>query len=79
MILREYPTQQQQPTGLHADLNPLSNAVKHEIMLLTCMSEVQRVKLSLNSCMIRVLSLYDSSPRVSSSAIASSKAYMHTF
>lgn len=37
-------------------------------------SEVQRVRLSLNSCIIRVLSLYDSSLRVSSSAIASSKA-----
>lgn len=32
------------------------------------------VKLSLNSCMISVLSLYDSSLSVSSSAMASSKA-----
>jgi hypothetical protein len=40
----------------------------------TCMSEVQSVRLSLSSCMISVLSLYDSSPRVSSSAIASSNA-----
>ncbi|PWA50212.1 Protein kinase, ATP binding site-containing protein [Artemisia annua] len=37
-------------------------------------SEVQRVRLSLNSCMIKVLSLYDSSLKVSNSAIASSKA-----
>ena len=37
-------------------------------------SEVQRVRLSLRSCMIKVLSLYDSSLRVSNSAIASSKA-----
>lgn len=41
---------------------------------LTCISDVHNVKLSLNNCMIRVLSLYDSSPRVSSSAIASSNA-----
>jgi hypothetical protein len=41
----------------------------------TCMSEVQSVRLSRSSCMIRVLSLYDSSPRVSSSAMASSKAF----
>lgn len=40
----------------------------------TAMSEVQRVKLSRRSCMINVLSLYDSSPNVSSSEIASSKA-----
>lgn len=40
----------------------------------TCMSEVHRVRLSRRSCMIKVLSLYDSSPRVSNSAIASSKA-----
>lgn len=33
------------------------------------------VKLSLSSCMISVLSLYESSPSVSSSAMASSKAY----
>lgn len=38
------------------------------------MSEVHKVKLSLSSCMISVLSLYDSSDRVSNSAIASSKA-----
>ena len=38
------------------------------------MSEVQRVRLSLRSCMIKVLSLYDSSFRESSSEIASSKA-----
>lgn len=38
------------------------------------MSEVQSVKLSRSSCMMRVLSLYDSSPSVSSSAIASSNA-----
>lgn len=38
------------------------------------MSEVQRVRLSRKSCIMSVLSLYDSSPRVSSSAIASSKA-----
>merc|ERR1739848_836604 len=37
-------------------------------------SLVHRVKLSRSSCMIRVESLYDSSLRVSSSAIASSKA-----
>jgi hypothetical protein len=41
----------------------------------TALSEVQRVKLSRRSCMIKVLSLYDSSPRESSSAIASSNAY----
>lgn len=41
----------------------------------TCISEVQRVRLSLSNCMMRVLSLYDSSPNVSSSAMASSKAY----
>lgn len=40
----------------------------------TCMSEVQRVKLSRRSCMMSVESLYDSSPSVSSSAMASSKA-----
>ena len=39
-----------------------------------CMSEVHSVRLSRRSCMMRVLSLYDSSPSVSSSAIASSKA-----
>lgn len=37
-------------------------------------SEVHRVKLSRSSCIIKVLSLYDSSPNVSSSEIASSKA-----
>ena len=37
-------------------------------------SEVHKVKLSLNSCIIRVESLYDSSFNVSSSAMASSKA-----
>lgn len=41
----------------------------------TCMSEVHNVRLSLRSCMIKVLSLYDSSPRVSNSAMASSKAW----
>lgn len=40
----------------------------------TCISEVQRVRLSRRSCIIRVLSLYESSPSVSSSAMASSKA-----
>lgn len=40
----------------------------------TCMSDVHKVRLSRSSCMMRVLSLYDSSPRVSNSAIASSKA-----
>lgn len=40
----------------------------------TVRSDVQRVKLSLRSCMIRVLSLYDSSPRLSNSEIASSNA-----
>ena len=40
----------------------------------TVISEVHRVKLSRRSCMINVLSLYDSSPNVSSSEIASSKA-----
>jgi hypothetical protein len=43
--------------------------------IVTCMSEVQRVRLSRKSCMMSVLSLYDSSPRVSSSAMASSKAF----
>lgn len=38
------------------------------------MSEVHKVRLSLRSCIINVLSLYDSSLRVSSSEIASSKA-----
>merc|ERR1712166_1433484 len=37
-------------------------------------SEVHKVRLSLNNCMISVLSLYDSSLSVSSSAIASSNA-----
>lgn len=37
-------------------------------------SDVQRVRLSRSSCMMRVESLYDSSERVSSSAIASSNA-----
>ena len=37
-------------------------------------SEVQSVRLSRSSCMMRVESLYDSSSSVSSSAIASSKA-----
>lgn len=36
--------------------------------------EVQRVRLSRRSCMIRVLSRYDSSDRESSSAMASSNA-----
>merc|ERR1719321_1694425 len=40
----------------------------------SCMSEVQSVRLSRSSCMINVLSLYESSPRVSSSAMESSKA-----
>jgi hypothetical protein len=40
----------------------------------TVMSEVHKVRLSRRSCMINVLSLYDSSPNVSSSDIASSKA-----
>ena len=40
----------------------------------SCMSEVQSVRLSRSSCMISVLSLYDSSPKVSSSAMASSNA-----
>ena len=43
-----------------------------------CMSEVQRVRLSRSSCMMSVLSLYDSSPSVSSSAMASSKACART-
>lgn len=38
------------------------------------MSEVHRVRLSLRSCIINVLSLYDSSFKVSNSDIASSKA-----
>lgn len=38
------------------------------------MSEVHSVRLSLSSCRIKVLSLYDSSFKVSSSEIASSKA-----
>jgi len=37
-------------------------------------SDVQSVRLSLSSCIIKVLSLYESSFSVSSSAIASSKA-----
>lgn len=41
-------------------------------------SDVHRVRLSLNNCMISVESLYESSLRVSSSAIASSKAYTQT-
>uniref|UniRef100_A0A2P2QWH6 14-3-3 protein n=1 Tax=Rhizophora mucronata TaxID=61149 RepID=A0A2P2QWH6_RHIMU len=40
----------------------------------TGLSEVQSVRLSRRSCMINVLSLYDSSPNVSSSEMASSKA-----
>jgi len=36
--------------------------------------EVQRVRLSRSSCMMRVLSRYDSSERESSSAMASSNA-----
>ena len=40
----------------------------------TVMSEVHKVRLSRRSCMIKVLSLYDSSPNVSNSDIASSKA-----
>ena len=40
----------------------------------SCMSDVQSVRLSRSSCMMSVLSLYDSSPSVSSSAIASSNA-----
>lgn len=39
-------------------------------------SEVQRVRLSLNNCMMSVESLYESSLSVSSSAIASSNAYI---
>ena len=37
-------------------------------------SDAHNVRLSLSSCMIRVLSLYDSSLKVSSSEMASSKA-----
>ena len=40
----------------------------------TSISEVQRVKLSRSNCMMSVESLYDSSDKVSNSAIASSKA-----
>lgn len=40
----------------------------------TVISDVHKVRLSRRSCMINVLSLYDSSPNVSSSEIASSKA-----
>merc|ERR1712071_560347 len=39
-----------------------------------CMSEVHNVRLSLSSCMMSVESLYDSSERVSNSAMAPSKA-----
>lgn len=39
-----------------------------------CVSEVHSVRLSLSNCIISVLSLYESSLRVSSSAIASSNA-----
>jgi hypothetical protein len=46
-----------------------------EFQVFTCMSEVHKVRLSRRSCMMRVLSLYDSSPRLSSSEIASSKAW----
>ncbi len=42
--------------------------------LLSCISDVQRVRLSLNSCMMRALSLYESSPKVSRSEMASSNA-----
>ena len=49
--------------------------VKKEESLITCMSEVHKVRLSRSSCMIKVLSLYESSPSVSSSEMASSKAY----
>lgn len=45
-----------------------------EIPRLTAISDVHKVRLSRRSCMIRVLSLYESSPNVSNSAIASSKA-----
>jgi hypothetical protein len=41
---------------------------------LPVVSLVQSVRLSLSSCMMRVESLYESSLRVSSSAIASSNA-----
>lgn len=47
---------------------------KQENIPESCISEVQRVRLSRRSCMMRVESLYDSSERVSSSAMASSKA-----
>lgn len=40
------------------------------------LSDVHNVRLSLSSCMMRVLSLYESSFSVSSSAIASSKAVL---
>jgi hypothetical protein len=46
-----------------------------EFQVFTCMSEVHKVRLSRRSCMMTVLSLYDSSLRLSSSEIASSKAW----
>ena len=56
--------------GIYSDQLALERERERE----TVISEVHRVKLSRRSCMINVLSLYDSSPNVSSSEIASSKA-----
>lgn len=58
--------------GIPSDLLQDHSAIGHMARLL--LEATLTVKLSLSSCMIRVLSLYESSFSVSSSAIASSKA-----
>jgi len=61
--------------GIHSPSGHLANQ-KWRALPLYCSwsSDVQSVRLSRRSCMMRVESLYDSSSSVSSSAMASSKA-----
>lgn len=56
----------------------MSGRMYDVLVSITCISEVHRVRLSRRSCIIKVLSLYDSSPKVSNSAMASSKAWRET-
>lgn len=51
-----------------------SSSLGSALASFSCMSEVQRVRLSRRSCIMSVESLYDSSLSVSSSAMASSNA-----
>jgi hypothetical protein len=62
--------------GMKRQVNYASSTCKSPSSPSPGWSDVQRVKLSLSNCIISVLSLYDSSDRVSNSAMASSKAYI---